>query len=56
MGQAFEFDGQLFNNEGEFLDALAHEYKSGDKELVVDVLETYGYTLADLGVRPGGEA
>ena len=54
MGQAFEFDGQLFDNEGEFLDALAHEYKSGDKEMVVDVLESYGYTLADLGVRPGG--
>ena len=56
MGQAFEFDGRLFDTEGEFLDALAHEYKVGDKELVVDVLETYGYTLADLGVRPGGES
>lgn len=56
MGQAFEFDGQLFNSEGEFLDALAHEYKSGDKELVVDALESYGYTLADLGVRPGSES
>jgi hypothetical protein len=55
MGQAFEFDGQLFDNVGEFLDALAHEYKNGDKELVVDALETYGYTLADLGVRPGGD-
>jgi hypothetical protein len=54
MGQAFEFDGQLFETEGEFLDALAHEYKSGDRELVVDALEHYGYTLADLGVRPGG--
>jgi hypothetical protein len=55
MGQAFEFDGQLFDTVGEFLDALAHEYKTGDKELVVDALETYGYTVADIGVRPGGE-
>lgn len=56
MGQAFEFDGQLFNNTGEFLDALAHEYKTGDKELVVDTLEKFGFTLADLHVRPGHEA
>lgn len=57
MGQAFEFDGQLFDNEGEFLDALAHEYKTGDKDLVVSTLEDYGYSLADIGVRPGsGEA
>lgn len=56
MGQAFEFDGQLFNNEGEFLDALAHEYKVGDKELVVDALESYGYALSDIGVRPGSES
>lgn len=53
MGQAFEFDGQLFDTEGEFLDALAHEYKVGDKELVVDTLEDYGYSLADIRVRPG---
>jgi hypothetical protein len=56
MGQAFEFDGQRFDTEGEFLDALAHEYKTGDKELVVDTLENYGYSLSDLNVRPGGSA
>lgn len=56
MGQALEFDGQLFNTEGEFLDALAHEYKVGDKELVVDALENYGYSLADIGVRPGSDS
>lgn len=55
MGQAYEFDGQLFDNEGEFLDALAHEYKIGDKELVVDALENFGYSLADIGVRPGAD-
>ena len=53
MGQAFEFDGQLFDTEGEFLDALAHEYKNGDRDLVVSTLEDYGYNLADIGVRPG---
>lgn len=53
MGQAFEFDGQLFDTEGEFLDALAHEYKTGDRDLVVSTLEDYGYNLADIGVRPG---
>jgi hypothetical protein len=53
MGQAFEFDGQLFNTEGEFLDALAHEYKTGDRELVISTLEDYGYGLSDIGVRKG---
>ena len=56
MGQAFEFDGQRFDTEGEFLDALAHEYKTGDKDLVVTTLENYGYALSDLNVRPGGAA
>ena len=55
MGGAFEFDGQLFDTEGEFLDALAHEYKTGDRQLVVDTLEQYGLSLNDLNVRPGGE-
>ncbi len=54
MGSAYEFDGQLFDNEGEFLDALAHEYKTGDRELVVDTLETYGFSLSDINVRPAG--
>lgn len=55
MAQVFEFDGQLFDTEGELLTALAHEYKTGDKELVVDALENYGYSLSDIGVRPGGD-
>lgn len=53
MGQAFEFNGQLFESTGEFLDALAHEYKTGDRDLVVTTLEDYGFSLADIGVRPG---
>ena len=56
MGQAFEFDGLLFDTEGEFLDALAHEYTTGDRDLVVSTLEDYGYSLADIGVRPGPES
>lgn len=54
MGQAYEYDGQLFENEGEFLGMLAHEYKHGDSNLVVETLENYGFTLADINVRPEG--
>lgn len=54
MGGAYEFDGQLFDSEGAFLDALAHEYKTGDHEAVVDALEAYGFSLSDINVRPGG--
>lgn len=54
MGEVYEFDGQLFESEGEFLDQLAHEYKTGNKEAVVDALEQYGYTLSDIQVRPNG--
>lgn len=55
MGEAYEFDGQLYDTAGEFLDALAHEYKTGDRNAVVDTLEKYGFSLSDLNVRPGGE-
>lgn len=54
MGQAYEFDGVLYDTEGEFLDALAHEYKHGDSNLVVDTLEKYGFSITDIGVRPEG--
>ena len=50
MGNAYEFDGQLFTNVGEFLDAAAHEYKHGDSDLAVQVLEDYGFTLSDINV------
>lgn len=56
MGEAYEFDGQLFDTAGEFLDALAHEYKDGDKESVVDSLERYGFSLNDINMRPGEES
>lgn len=45
----YEFGGIIYSNIGEFLDALAHEYKVGDKELVITTLEEYGLALADIG-------
>ena len=48
MGYAYELDGQLFTNVGEFLDAAAHEYKHGDKDLAMQTLEDYGFTLSDI--------
>lgn len=54
MAAAYEFDGELYSTVGEFLDALAHAYKSGDKELVIDALDEYGFSLSDINVRPGG--
>lgn len=56
MGGAYEFDGELFDSAGEFLDALAHAYKTGDREAVVDALEQYGFSLSDINVRPGEDA
>lgn len=52
--QAFELDGELFTNVEEFLEAAAHEYKEGDKDLAVSTLEEYGFSLSDIGVRPDG--
>lgn len=54
MGQAFEFDGQLFSNVEEFLEAVAHEYKTGDHDLALSALEDHGFSLSDIGVRPEG--
>ena len=54
MGQAFEFDGRLFDNVNEFLEAVAHEYKAGDRDLARQALDDYGFNLSDIGVRPEG--
>lgn len=54
MGQAYELNGTLYDNVEEFLEACAHEYKTGDSEQVVDKLEEHGFTLADINVRPEG--
>ncbi len=48
MGNAYELDGQLFTNVGEFLDAVGHEYKHGDKDLAVQTLEDYGFSISDI--------
>ncbi len=52
--EVYEFDGELFETVGAFLQSLAHEYKVGDSELVVSTLEDYGFDLSDIGVRPHG--
>lgn len=46
----YEFNGEIYGSTGEFLSALAHEYKVGDQQAVIDALETYGFDLADIGV------
>lgn len=48
MGNVYEFDGQLFTNVGEFLDAAAHEHRHGDSDLAVQVLEEYGFSVSDI--------
>ena len=54
MGQAYEFEGEQFDSVEEFLQALAHAYREGDRELALSTLDDYGFTLSDLGVRPDG--
>lgn len=54
MGQAYEFNGELFDGVEEFLEAVAHEYKTGDRDLALTALDEHGFTLSDLGVRPDG--
>ena len=44
----YELNGELFESAGEFLDAAAHEYKFGDKDLIVQKLEDYGFELSDI--------
>mgnify|MGYP003296409698 CR=1 FL=1 len=54
MGNAYEFDGELFTNVGEFLDAAAHEYTHGDADLAVQALEDYGFSVSDINVSGHG--
>lgn len=48
--KVYEFDGQIYETTEEFLNALAHEYRIGDKDFVISTLEEYGFDLADIGV------
>jgi len=54
MSEAYEFDGELYTNVEEFLNAVAHAYKSGDHEAALSALDDHGFDLTDLGVRPEG--
>jgi hypothetical protein len=47
--QVYEFGGEIYESAGEFLQVLSHEFKVGDKELVVTTLEDYGFDLNDIG-------
>ncbi len=46
----FEFNGELFESEIDFLEAAKKEYQTGDQQLVLDALEEYGFDLSDLNL------
>lgn len=54
MGEAYEMNGELFTSVESFLEAAAHEYTTGDKELALTKLDEYGFDINDIGVRPAG--
>ncbi|MBC7746772.1 hypothetical protein H7Y40_02190 [Pedobacter sp.] len=54
MSGVYELNGEVFTSVELYLEALAHEYKTGDSELVLTKLDDDGLALSDLGVRPAG--
>lgn len=52
--EVYELNGEIYDNVEVFIEALAHEYKTGDRELVLSKLDDYGFELSDIGVRPNG--
>ena len=52
MSELYELNGEIFESIGEFLTAMAHEYKTGGKDIVLTKLEEYGFDLSDLSVHP----
>lgn len=48
----YEFNGKTYESTGEFLMALSHEYQTGNRQLVLDALDKYGFDLSDLNI-PG---
>lgn len=52
--EVYELNGELYENVEVFLEAVAHEYKTGDKDLALSKLDDYGFELSDIGVRPEG--
>ena len=45
----YEFYGEMYENSGEFLDTLAHEYRVGDRDAVISTIEDYGFDRGDIG-------
>ncbi len=52
--EVYELNGELYKSVEEFLEALAHEYRVGDSDLVISKLDDHGFELSDIGVRPHG--
>ncbi len=46
----YEFNGELFESEYDFLEAAKKEYQIGDQQLVLDALEKFDYELRGLGL------
>ncbi len=46
----YEFGGMFYDKLDEFLERLALEYKSGNREVVIATLEEYKLTLTDIGI------
>lgn len=44
----FEFDGQLYDNEIDFLDILKQSWEHGDRDEVKNALDEYGFDISDL--------
>jgi len=47
--RVYQLGGEVYDSLGEFLDALAHEYRVGDQDLVLSTLDEYGLLLSDIG-------
>lgn len=44
----YELNGEMFEDEVAFLEAARREYVHGDKQLVLDTLDVYGFDENDL--------
>lgn len=47
--RVYQLQGEVYESLGEFLSALAHEYRTGDRDLVLSTLDDYGLDLSDIG-------
>lgn len=47
--RVYQLQGEVYDSLGEFLSALAHEYRTGDQDLVRSTLDEYGLDLSDIG-------